>query len=90
MSSAAPTIARGSIRRYFSKWGSRTHDARRLTKLNRDRGSAGAHDNARDPLSVCRRREQDGRGSHVRPDDVRSAKVDLDNELGKEVAHRSR
>jgi len=37
-----------------------------------------------------RRREQGGRGPHVRRDDVRLAQIRLGNELGQEPAHRSR
>ena len=43
----------------------------RLTELERNRGSAGADDHARDPLGMRRRREQRGRGPHVGRDDVR-------------------
>src|SRR5215469_3337067 len=45
----------------------------RLAELDRDRGSAGAHDYAGDPLRMSGGREQGGRGSDVRADDVRGA-----------------
>ena len=54
------------------------------------RGSAAAHDRAGDPLRVCGRREQDGRGSDVRGDEVRRAQIGLGDELGRERAHRPR
>jgi hypothetical protein len=49
----------------------------RLTELERDHSSAGAHDHARDPLRMCRRRGESCRCSHVRPDDVRPAQISL-------------
>jgi hypothetical protein len=42
----------------------------RLTELNRTRSSAGAHNHPRNPLRVRCRREQGGRGPHVRRGDV--------------------
>jgi hypothetical protein len=39
---------------------------------------------------MCRRREQGGRGPHVRRDDVRHAETSLGNESRQEPAHRSR
>jgi hypothetical protein len=61
----------------------------RLAELERNGGSAGAHDRARDSLRMCRRREQGGRGPHVRRDDMRPSEISLGNELGEEPAHRS-
>ena len=62
----------------------------RLAELERNRGSACADDQARDPLRVCGRREQRGRGPDVGPDDVRPAQVGLGDQPGQELAHRSR
>jgi hypothetical protein len=62
----------------------------RLAELDRHGGSAGAHDRAGDPLGMRGRREQGGRGSDVRRDDVRRAQIGLIDELGQELAHRSR
>jgi hypothetical protein len=39
---------------------------------------------------MCGGREQGGRGSDLRRNDVRRAQVRLGNELGQELAHRSR
>jgi hypothetical protein len=47
----------------------------RLTELDRNRDSAAAYDRAGDPLRVCGRREQGGRGSDVRRDEVRRAQI---------------
>ena len=66
---AALMIARGSTLGYLS--GTEQPRHQRLTELNRTRSSAGAHNHARNPLRVRRRREQGGRGPHVRRDDVR-------------------
>jgi len=38
---------------------------------------------------MCGSSKQGGRGSDVRPDDMRRAQIGLGDELGKEVAHRS-
>ena len=61
-----------------------------LTELQRNRSSARAHDHAREPLRMRRRRKQGGRGPDIRRDDVRRAQISLGDQLGQEPAHRSR
>jgi hypothetical protein len=88
VSTAAPTIARVHPA-VLVEVGVEHPRRQRLTELDRKGSSAGAHDHARDPLRMCRRREQSGRCSHVRPDDVRPAQISLNNQPGQELAHRS-
>ena len=52
----------------------------RLAELERDGGSAGADDHAREPLRMRRRREQRGRGPDIGRDEVRPAQVGLGDE----------
>ena len=90
VSIAAPTIARASIRRYLSKSESSTHDASGSPSSSGTAAPPVPDDHACDPLRMCRRREQGGRGPDVRPDDVGRPRPASSISLCQELAHRPR
>ena len=90
VSTAALTIARGSIARYLSRSGSSTHDLS---------GSPSWSGTAAPPVPTITLAIRSGcaaaanraaDGPNVRRDDVGPAQISLGDELGQELAHRSR